>query len=806
MLTQDVRQALRSLWHSRGVTAVAVACLAFGIGLNTTIFSIVDGVLLKPFPYHDPGRLLLIQSANERQGVDESGISYLDSQDLATVRGSFAGMAALQFRSIALSDGAGEPERYAGAAISANLFPLIGVAPVKGQGFTEAMDRPGAEGTVLISHAVWRDRYHSDANAIGKRVLLNGLPAVIVGVMPENFAFPNNQRLWVPLAPQVSKAPRQQRDLWLFGRLAPGATFETARTELATRAAQLERQYPDTNDGWTAWPKTLREEFIPSDVSLVIWIMMASVTLVLFIACSNVANLQLARASGRRREFSVRAALGAGRGRLIRQLLTESVVLSVISLPLAVLLAEVGTRLIASAMPPDQVPYYITWDVDWRSLAYALAVAVGTAVFFGLLPALQTSRGNLVDTLKEGTRGNSVRRSLLRSSLVVVQVALALVSLVGALLFVRTFQNLDSYELGFDPKPLMTMRFYMPGEAYEVPDARARRVEDIVRRVEEMPRVAAAFASNLVPVSGGGGGAAIIIDGQPLPERGKEPGISFVGVTPHFHRTLNVAMKQGRDFTDAEGWSSQPLAIVNETMAQRFWPKGPAVGGRFRLAGENQPREWFTVIGVAPDIKQDDIDPEDEPYAAAYVPYHFQQTFSTGLTIRVNGDAASITPDARTAIRASDPNLPISQVRTMDELRQLGFWEYGLFGMIFGVTGLVGLLLASVGVYGVLSYAVTQRTSEIGVRMALGAGRGQVLRLIVGHGLVLAGTGVLIGLVIAPLGTRFGRALFYHVNPFDPATFATVAAFLLVVAVLASYVPARRATKVDPVIALRTDN
>jgi len=804
MLVQDVRQALRSLWHNRGVTAVAVACLAFGIGLNTTIFSIVDGVLLKPFPYQDPDRLLLIQSSNDRLGVQESGISYPDSVDLASVPGTFSGMAALQFRSIALSDSGGEPERYAAAAISANLFPLIGVAPIAGQGFTEAMDRPGAEGAVLISHAVWRDRYHFDSNAVGRRVLLNGLPAVIVGVMPEHFAFPNNQRLWVPLAPVASRALRTQRDLWIFGRLAPGATFDTARAELSTKAAQLSSQYPETNNGWTAWPKTLREEFIPTDVSLVIWIMMASVTLVLFIACSNVANLQLARASGRRREFSVRAAMGAGRGRLVRQLLTESVVLAVISLPLAVLLAEIGTRLIASAMPPDQVPYYITWDVDWRSLSYAAIVAVATAVVFGLLPAVQTSRGNLVDTLKEGTRGNSVRRSLLRSSLVVVQVALALVSLVGALLFVRTFANLDSYELGFDPKPLMTMRFYLPGEVYEVPDAKSRRVEDIVRRVEAMPRVISAFASNLVPLSGGGGGASIIIDGQPS-EPGKEPGISFTGVTPHFHRTLNVAMKQGRDFSDAEGWSSQPLAIVNETMARRFWPKGPAVGARFRLAGQNQPQDWFTIIGVAPDIKQDDIDPDDESFAAAYVPYHFQQTFSTGLTIRVDGEPASITADARTAIRASDSNIPISQIRTMDEARQLGFWEYGLFGMIFGVTGLVGLLLASVGVYGVLSYAVTQRTAEIGVRMALGADRGQVLRLIVGHGLVLAGTGVAIGLVIAPLGTQFGRALFYNVNPFDPLTFATVAIFLLIVAALASYIPARRATKVNPVEALRSD-
>ena len=806
MFIQDVRQALRSLWHSRGVTAVAVACLAFGIGLNTTIFSIVDGVLLKPYPYQDPDRIVLIRAANDRLGVDESGVSYADFQDWENVRGSFSHLAALQFRSIALSDGAGEPERYPAAAISADLFPLIGVAPIEGQGFTEQMDRPGAEGAVLISHAIWRDRYQLDPKAIGRRVLLNGLPSVIVGVMPEHFAFPNSQRLWVPLAPVAANALRTQRDLWVFGRLAPGATMESARAELATRTGQLAVQYPATNDGWTAAPTTLREEFVPADVSLVIWIMMASVTLVLFIACSNVANLQLARASGRRREFSVRAALGAGRGRLVQQLLTESVVLAIISLPLAILLAEVGTRLIASSMPPDQVPYYITWDVDWRTLLYATSIAVATAVVFGLLPALQTSRGNLVDTLKEGTRGNSVRRSPLRSTLVVVQVALALVALVGALLFVRTFTNLNSYAVGFDPAPLMTMRFYMPGEIYEAPDAKARRVEDIVRRVEGMPRVRSAFASNLIPMSGGGGGANIIVDGQPLPEPGKEPGISFTGVTPHFHRTLAVTMKQGRDFTDTEGWSTQPLAIVNDTMARRFWPDTTAVGKRFRVLGQDQAKDWFTIIGVAPDIKQDDIDPEDEPFAAAYVPYHFQQTFSTGLVINVDGDPASITSDVRGAIKASDPNLPIAAVRSMEEVRQLGFWEYGLFGWIFGITGLVGLLLASVGVYGVLSYAVSQRTSEIGVRMALGAARGQVLRLIIGHGLMLAGIGVAAGLVIAPLGTRFGRSLFYNVNPFDPLTFATVAIFLLVVAVLASYVPARRATKVDPVIALRADN
>jgi len=799
---RDARYAVRALWNSRGFTIVAVLCLAFGIGLNTTIFSVVDGVLLKPFPYQDAERLIVLRAANDRRGIDESGVSYADWQDLRRRRDSIAATAALQFRSIALSDTGLEPERYPAAAVSWDLFPMLGVAPIRGQGFTTEMDRPGAGGVVLIAHSVWRDRYQLDPGVVGRRVLLNGAPAVIVGVMPEHFAFPQNQRLWVPLAPVAAQAPRAQRDLDIFAKLAPAATIEGAQAELTATADNLARQYPDSNDGWTVRAVTLRDDFIPTDVSLVIWIMMASVTLVLLIACSNVANLQLARASTRQREFSVRAALGAGRGRLVRQLLTESIVLGLISLPLAMALAQVGTGLIASAMPADQVPYYITWEVDWRTWTYAVAVAVGTAVLFGLLPALQSSRGNLVESLKEGTRGNSVRRSPLRSALVVVQVALAVVALVGALLFVRTFTNLDAYAVGFEPAPLVTMRFYMPGEVYEASDARARRVEDVIRRVEALPGVRSAFASNLIPLSGGGGGGPVQVDGRPdTPDR--RPFIGFIGVTPHFHRTLAVLMTEGRDFTDAESWGAEPVAVINETMARELWEGRSAIGGRFKMAGSDASAVWFTVIGVSPDIKHDDIDPDDQPFSAAYVPYRFQQTFSTGIVVRVEGDPYAIVPSVREAVRASDATLPLSAIRSMEDVRRLGFWQYGLFGWIFGVTGLVGLLLAAVGVYGVLSYAVAQRTTEIGVRMALGAARRQVLGLIVGHGLLLAGIGVAAGLVIAPLGTWFGRSLFYEVSPFDPVTFAAVSVFLIAVAALASYVPARRATRVDPVQALR---
>jgi len=801
---QDIRYALRSLWKSRGFSVVAILCLGFGIGLNTTIFSVVDGVLLKPFPYQDAARIVVLHSDNDAREISEDGVSYLDWQDLRSGTTVFSALAASQNRSLAMAGSGNEPERFTAAAVSWDLFPMLGVAPIIGTGFTPEMDRPGAEGVVLISHAVWRNRFASDPNIQGRAVQLNGVPAVIIGVMPPQFEFPQTQKLWIPLAPVAASTARDSRNLTVFGKLAPTATMAAAHEALAAASATLGQQYPGTHQGWVVRMRTLREAFIPTDVSLVIWIMMASVTLVLFIACSNVANLQLARAATRQREFSVRSALGAARGRLVRQLLTESVVLAVVSLPLSVLLARIGTQLIKSAMPADQVPYYITWELDWRSLLYAFVAAVITAVLFGLLPAIRSSRGDLVESLKEGARGTSARRSKLRSVLVVVQVSLALVSLVGALLFVRTFVNLDSYEVGFDPAPLVSARFYMAGQAYEVPQAKARRVEDVVRRVEALPRVRSAFASNLIPISGGGGGGTIVIDGQPTTP-GTERVVSFVGVTPHFHRTLGVSMSAGRDFTDAEGWSSQPLAIVNDTMARQFWPGGGAIGGRFQMTQAAGPAaaQWFTVIGIAPDIKHDDVDPEDEPFAAAYVPIHFQETFSTGLTIRVDGDPLAISAAVREALKASDPTLPLTQIRTLDEIRSLGFWQFAVFGWIFGVTGVVGLLLAAVGVYGVLSYNVTQRNAEIGVRMALGAARGDVIRLIVGHGVRLAGVGVGVGLLLAPLGTWFGRSLFYNVSPFDPATFAAVAAFLMLVAFLASYLPARRATRVDPVQALR---
>jgi putative ABC transport system permease protein len=801
VLLQDIRYALRNLWRSKGFATVATLCLGFGIGLNATIFSVIDGVLLKPYPYTDPDRILVVGQQNQRTD-SQSGLSYLDMRDWNEANSVFTTIAAVAGRSLTISDRGGEPERYLGAAISWDLFPLLGTSPILGHGFTVEDDRPGAGPVVLLGYDLWTRRYHGDAKIVGESILINGKPHVVIGVMPAGFAFPNNQRLWIPLAPVVSQDPRGARGLFAFARMKPGVTPDRARQDLDAIAGRLARQYPSTNEGWTSDLRTLRDAFLPDEVPLVLYLMMAGVTLVLFIACSNVANLLLARAAARRREISVRTALGAGRGRIVRQLLTESVVLGLISVPLGIVLAEVGTKLIAAGIPPDQVPYYVRWELDWRSVAYTVVIAATTALVFGLFPALQASRGNLHETLKEGTRGNSVAGSWLRSALVVVQVAFALVSLVGALLFVRTFMNLGGSDLGFDTKPLMAMRFYLAGTVYEPEDAKLRRVEDVVRRVEALPGVRAAFASNLVPLSNGGGGGTVVVDGRPA-QANERAGIAFIGVTPHLNATLGLTTTRGRDFTEAEGWSHTPVAVINQTMATRFWPGVEAVGGRFRLA-EDAKTEWFAVIGVTPDANVFGIDPSNEqPPAVAYVPYAYQQMLSTGLTIRVAGEPTSITAAVRAALRDSDPNVAIFQTRTISEARRLSFWQYGLYGWIFGTIGVMGLLLAAIGVYGVLSYSVSQRTQEIGVRVALGAGRGDIVRLVVGQGLLLAGIGIGAGLALSAAAMPLARSLLYKVSPFDPVTFSAVATFLLLVAFLASYVPAQRATRVDPVGALR---
>jgi putative ABC transport system permease protein len=805
VLIQDLRYALRTLRFNLGFTAVVTICLALSIGVNTMIFSVVDGVLLQPLPFAEPDGLTRLNEANPPAGVRRAGLSYLNLRDWRERSRAFTTIAGISLRSLALAD-RGDPERYEGAAISWDLFATLGVAPALGRDFVAADDQPGAEPVALISDEVFRLRYASDSTVVGRSTLINGQPHTIVGVMPANFEFPLYQKVWIPLTPLVHQEPRDRRGLMAYARLAPGTSIAAAQEELNSVAAGLSREFPATNDRWTALVRPIADDFIPDDVRLVILTMMGAVTLVLVIACANVANLMLARAAVRRREISVRAAIGAGRGRIARQLLTEAVLLSLLAVPPGVAIAYAGNELMRNAIPPNDIPYLIHWELSATVLIYTIGLAIFTGVLFGLAPALQTATLNLQTALREGGRGSGGigPRARLRSALVVCEIALALILLVGASLFVRSFLNLRNADPGFDVAPLMTLRLYMSGDAYVREDTRAQRVEEIVRRIESLPGVTAAFASNWVPLSGGGGGGNILISGRSWPA-GEEPFIGFTAVTPHLLRTMNMALVRGRDFSDAEGKQKQPVAIVNETFVSRFWPGQEVVGQQFRLK-DPAVTESFTIIGVVRDVQHFETDPTDEDTAHAYVPFPYAATQNTGVTIRVaSGDPTAITASVREEIRRLDSGIPLFNLRSMTEVKRLGSWQFGMFGWLFSAFGAVAMLLAITGVYGLLSYAVSQRTQEIGVRVALGAARGDVIRLIVNQGLALASIGIVLGLLGSFGVTRVVASLLFNISPTDPATFVGASLFLVILAALASYVPTRRATAVDPLIALRSE-
>ena len=803
MLRQDIRYAFRSLVKNPLFTAIAVACLALGIGVNATIFSVVDGVMLQPYPYPDAHQIVVLNGTNQRERIRRAGISYADFKDLRDNAATVHQLAAFQQRSLTIADGNGEPERYSGEIVSWSLFHLLGTQPIVGRNFEAHDDRPGADPVVLLSHEVWQQRYQGDRAIVGRAITVNGKAHTVIGVMPPRFAFPENQKLWVPLAEYAEPLKRDDRGLQVFARMKPGVTTDQAVTELQAIASRLAQTYPLENKDWSVGVRPLSEWMLPDQVELVLLAMMGAVTLVLLIACANVANLLLARASVRQREISIRAALGAGRWRIVRQLLTEAMFIGALSAPLGIAIAWVGIRLLDSAMPPEQVPYFIRWGLDARSLAYTIAISTATGLVFGLAPALQAVRGDLQSSLKDGGRGNAGgSKAYLRSALVVAEVALSLVLLVGASLFVRSFMNLQTTDVGFNTAPLMTMRFYLPGAAYQADDAKARRVEDIVRRVEALPGVQAAFASNFVPMGSGGGGARVAPEGRAI-EAGQEPVISFIGTTPHLRKTLDVPLVAGRDMTDSEGATKTPVALINQALAERLWPGEDAVGRRFRTMGASP--EWFTVVGVVADFRHRQGSNTDPQGPSAYVPYPYQPALNTGLTIRVSGPPAQIVPSVREQIRQADSTLPLFEVRTTEELRQLSYWQFALFGSMFATFGVVALVLASVGVYGVLSYSVSQRIQEIGVRMALGAERRNVLALIIGYGLKLATIGTVVGLVGAWGVTRFISTLLYNVTATDPLSFGGVALFLTLTAAIASYLPARRAMAVDPIVALRND-
>jgi predicted permease len=805
-LLQDARFAVRTLLKNPAFTIAAVLCLALGIGVNATIFSCVRATLLRPFPYRNPDQLVAIGESNPPRGWHMNVASYpnfrswqADNRTLESV-GAYTGSSF----NLAKDDGA---DYVQGANVSWTMFHTLGVSPVIGRDFHEDEDRIGAPRVVILSDRIWHERFGGRADAIGQEIIVNGVPNTVIGVMPTGFEFPDASGVWTTL--RLDPLASRGNHSWeVIGRLNPGATIEQARGDLARIAARLAIQYPNSNTGWSVDVETVRDHEAGS-LRPVMLIMMASVVFVLLIACANVANLLLARTASRSREIAVRVALGADRWHIVRQLLTESVVVALTGAALGIAMAWAFLQWIKASILGG-VPFWMHFTIDGPVLLFTVGVAAGTALLFGLAPAIQSARPNLNETLRDaGARGATAGRSRhrLRATLVVGEIALSLVLLTGASLLIRSFVGMQHVKPGFDASNLLTMRVTLSGPAYDSTYKRFAFFDQFLARLNAQPGIVSAAITNNIPLSGSNNNNFFNVEGQDA-ALGAEPLLEIRWVSPRYLETLRIPLVVGRMFTQqewADSGAAGRVAVINEYTARRFWTRPEnAIGKRFTFGNATDTtRQWITVVGVAADIKDKQL--TSDPDMQGYMPYRQGGWSSAAIIVRTAGEPTAATRTVLATLKQSDPRLPAYRVLSMDANIARSYWQQALYGKLFGAFALIALVLAAVGVYGVIAYTVSQRTQELGVRVALGAQRLDVLRLIVGHGAMLGAAGVGIGLIGALAVTRFLRTLLFGVSPFDPASFVGVALLLSGIVLLASYIPARKAMRVDPAEALRYD-
>ncbi|MFY9556990.1 MAG: ABC transporter permease [Blastocatellia bacterium] len=815
-LLHDVRYSVRMLRKSPGFTVVAVVALALGIGATSAIFSVVNAVLLRPLPFKDPERLVRIWGKIEKAGIPKNWISQPELVDLKEQSQSFEDIAAYQSAGVNLT-GNEDPVRVNTAFVNASLFPILGIEATIGRTFLEEEDQPGHDKVVLVSNGLWRRRFGGDPGLIGKTVGLSGDSYTVIGIMPPGFQFPDQDDLWVPIAIDKTKLDnRGNHGLEVVARLKPGVTIGQAQSELTNLAAAMEQQYPTnySDSGFGLYPVSMLDELI-GNVRPAFRILLGAVAFVLLIACANVANLLLARATVREKEVAIRAALGAGRRRLMQQLLTESVLLSVIGGTLGLLLAWFGVKLFV-ALGPQDIPRLDEISLDGRVLAFSFLVAVATGLVFGLAPALQISKPELHDSLKEGARGSSAGRPRLRNALVVSEIAIALVLLVGAGLMIKSFQQLLKLDMGFQTEKTLTMRLSLPSTKYKEDAMIAGFYRQLLDKVKALPGVESVGAISHLPLSGSYASGTTAVENPDTDEALKNfQGIPYIeadrrNVSADYFSTLGIALKKGRLFTDADDQNAPPVAIVDETFERRFWPKSTALGKRFIARfGDGKDIKWGQIVGVVAHVRHYGIDQVkqyglgQEGREQVYFPYPQRTSNRMYLAIKTKTDPLSLTSAVRDAVLSLDPEQPIYEVASMDQLLTSSLAQRQLNMVLFAGFSAIALVLAAVGIYGVMSYSVTQRTHEIGIRMALGAQQRNVLRLVVTQGMTLAVAGVVIGLGAAIALTRLMSSLLFGVSATDPVTFVAISVILTGVALAACLVPARRATKVDPMIALR---
>jgi predicted permease len=810
MLFQDLRYAVRSLLQSRGVTLIAVLALALGIGANTAIFSVVHAVLLRPLPYHDPDRLVTMLQSRDNP------VSPADFMDVRERAQSFERVGAAELWGASLT-GRDAPEQIVGMHMSEDMFALLGATPAQGRTFDAADFGPGKDHVIVLSYGLWQRSFGGASNLVGQKIVLANESYTVIGIMPPRFYFApfwvTQAEMWVPMDLSSRLHLRNSQSLRVFARLKPGVALVHAQAEVEQIAHALELAYPDSNTGRRLVVSSLTEQAV-GNLRPALEVLLGAVGMVLLIACANVANLALARATARQKEIAVRLALGAQRMRIARQFLTESIVLAFTGGALGLVLAAWGTRALQVMIRPDagsahsRLPRWDQIGLDTPVLVFTLALALATGVLFGIVPALTASRGDVNDALKDGGRGSSSGGGTrFRKTLVASEIAIALVLLIGAGLLMRSFLRLRAIDPGFDPHNVLTMTVSVAGRPEYVGASREALYRNLVERIEAVPGVRQASVTNHLPLAGDIWGQAIAIEGRPIAAPGQEINSIYRDARPNYFSTMRAHFLKGRDFNDRDTADAPPVVIINETFAKHEFANEDPIGKRLTLGDPLKNPRWRTIIGVIKDVKQTWTGKPNNEFYLAFVqdPTFYIQFSSMTLVVRTDIDASTLARSVKSAVWSVDRNLPLSQVQTVEHAIGNATWQSRFSLLLIGIFSGLALVLAMIGIYGVMAYEVAQRTHEIGIRMALGAARRGIVLMIARQSLTVAFAGIACGLAAAAGLVRLMKAMLYQVDVLDPATFAGVALLVLMVAAVAVLIPARSAMNVDPMVALRRE-
>jgi putative ABC transport system permease protein len=805
---QDVRYGARMLWKHRLATLVCALALALGVGANTAMFSLAEAFLLHSVPFENADGILVMSEVRPQQNIERNPVApatYIDWQAQAK---SFEQMGAYAWDEVNLT-GNREPEKIMGFDVTASFFGILGVQPKMGRTFLPEEEQPGKEQEIILSYGLWERRYASDPNILNKTVKVDGKTFTIVGVMGKGFDFPMPAEAWMPLALTVKqRAERNSRYIWVVGKLKPDTSIKQATVEMKSLVQRESEAYPDSHKGWQLRVLPVRE-FVTSDLTRqYTLLLMGAVGFVLLIACADVANVQFARVSGRQKELAVRAALGASRGRLVWQLLTESILLSLLGSAAGLVFAQWGITLILAHMPPDVARFVAGWktiSLDSGAFLFTLGIALFSGILSGIAPALMTSRTNVSDTLKESGRGSSAGRARhrLRNALVVAEISLSLVLLVGAGLLVKNFTALINVNERYHPESILTMNVSLPELQYKATPGRLSFHEQVLQRLSAIPNVQAAAMVTHVPYADGGGigTRGFTVEGRPAMDRGEVRNAIVQTISPNYFGLMQIALREGREITDSDADGTLPVAMISRSLARRYFPDEKPLGKKLKVGQADDPSPWMTIIGIVDDVHYSWIDKDDVP--TIYRSYRQSPPYYASLVLRTGGDPLSFVPAVRSQVGAVDPDLSLYNIKALDMVISDSVVGIAYVAVMMGVLGIIALVLASVGVYGVMSYAVSERTNEFGIRMAMGATAKDIQGLVLGKGALLTLIGMGIGLPVAFALANLLSGLLFGVKAADPVAFIALPLVLAAVATLASYLPARRAVRVDPITALR---